>query len=185
MFKNIRSSEQEKISNTSPEKINLNNFDGWLLLFYIGAWSTFLIILILAALQIVTLFESNAIHWPGELFIILFLAIMGLIEFQIIRLMRQKDPSVPEKIVSLRIWELVWLIIGSIIVFLCSKFIVINKIAMSLLGGIYFGFSGIKAFLKICVWWMYYRNSKRVQAYYGKNAGKINLISIWLNKNST
>jgi hypothetical protein len=144
----------------------LNEFGGWLKFFYITMWIGLVALPIYMLLLLPGLFGGarGAVYW---LVILIDDAICVFLGYKIIRAIKKREADTPNRLIRLLAFVL---LVG-----------VIFAVPEIYFGRIVRGMEGVwevvKAVIKVIIWFFvwttYFRKSKRILAYYGKNADNI------------
>jgi hypothetical protein len=146
----------------------LNEFGGWLSFFYIISWLATIGFIMLVLTTLPAIFKVSK---PLEIVAILIYyigdGINAFLNFKIVKVITVKDAKTPNKVLTLVTW-ISLLTVLFIIPGLWLDYILRGGKAATEMG---------KGVIKVLVWYFiwtsYFQKSKRVFAYYGKNADNL------------
>ena len=146
----------------------LNEFGGWLTFFNVSLWSKFIMIILVSIVLLFSFFKvSNPAYVLGIMITFVRYLISGFLFFKMIKLVRQKEGVVPDKIIQLLAWYVLIAIFFVLFIWVFSNFSHNDTLIKLRMEFLKFGLSTIGFGL---IWGSYLKKSKRVCAYYGKNA---------------
>lgn len=147
----------------------LDEFGGWLMFFYCICWLS-IILLAVSFLSLIVNFFKLDFTASGKIVMLIYILdviITAILIIKMVTMMRSKDSTVPAKITKL----ITLVLIFSLAFGVCE--ILVYLLTQGPSGLINFKDSA-KAVIKTVVWYVvwtgYWKKSKRVLAYYGKNA---------------
>jgi len=146
-----------------------NEFGGWLTLFNITLWFNFIVVILMSIGLLLSFSKiSNSTSMFVNIITLIRYAITGFLMFQMITPVKKQEAIVPDKIVQLIIWYAAVYVI--FVVLMWGLSLVDNtQLLIKLRTG--FLIAGIPIIGWSLIWGQYFKVSKRVLAYYGKNAG--------------
>ena len=154
----------------------LDQFGGWLKFFYVMQWASVISWTIFTLLFVLSIFAADNFSEAIEFVIAIFDAIIALILYiKIIKVMKKKETYTPNRIIKL----MTWLVIFSAIFAACEG--LLYYLTLGIKGLTELAETG-KGLFRILIWYTiwtnYFKRSKRVLAYYGKNAKELNEIGL-------
>lgn len=146
----------------------LDQFGGWLTFFNISLWFNFIIVILMSIVLLLSFLKiPNSTAMFLNVIMLIRYAITGFLLFQMIALVKKQEATIPERMVQVIIWYALVYIVFLILIWALSfiddtKLLTKSRIAFLIAGVPIIGWS--------LIWGQYFKVSKRVLAYYGKNA---------------
>jgi len=147
---------------------SLDNFGGWLFWFYLISWISLVLFGVVSLLSLVAIFSTSRGLEAIETLIYGFDSVIcAFLSFKIIKLVKKQEPLTPNRVVKIMSWFLIFTAIF-IIPELWLDYLLNNGKSATEIGK-----ECVRVIIWYCIWTSYFKQSKRVLVYYGKNANKL------------
>ena len=149
---------------------SLNQFGGWLKFFYITQWIVIILCVVFTLQVVLLIFGAENTNEMIEFLFASLKSLITLILFiKIIKRIKKRDVSIPNQIVKLMTWVVMFTVIFAI----CEGFMYYLTLGREGLSNLTkMGEDLFRILIWYAIWASYFKKSQRVFSYYGKNAGK-------------
>ena len=154
----------------------LDQFGGWLKFFYVMQWVSVVAWGIFTLLFVLSILGAENFHETIEFSIAFFDALITLILcIKIVRAIKRKDTYIPNRMIQL----MTWLVIFTALFAVCEGLFYYATLGVEGLSNLAETGKGLfRVLIWYVIWTDYFKKSKRVLAYYGQNATKLNKIGL-------
>ena len=148
----------------------LNEFGGWLAFLNINLWVSFIVSALGALVALLSLFVLHGLDAIRCIIFFILCGVLIFLSFKMIKLIRIQESMTPNIAVRFINWVSLLGVLVVIYNFWSGYVLASDKDMIKLIPELAGGF--IKMVIWYSIWTLYFKHSKRVLAYYGKNADK-------------